>query len=942
MIRTKKLRSLSIAILAVVTAVTFALGITVFARNGKSVTKVSAADTTAPDTPIFDDIVTFDSDIGSLSTQTTYYYKGIKIYAYSSQTSKSSSVDFNPTASSPGYYAGQAKASGNDITGLAIQQGTIAIPMNAAGTYVITFRANTDENIVTKNTNFKVGIDNVNYSVAYTSSNYKTGTALTTANVVASTGTTGQFTATYVAGESDVGKVFKFYHGSSGTGEGKFFVFESVSFESAATKYDVTFDSMGGSSVAAQKVVEGEKASEPDAPTKTGYTFEAWRNSADDEIFDFDTEINQSYDLYATWTANGYDLSYDANGGEGATEATNITFGTTGKVAANGFTRENHSFIGWNTQADGNGVDYAAGDDYTMNTEGATLYAQWKDDSVTYHTVNVSIDDKTPYGSLNKSSFEVAEGTTFTALGDTIEFSDSTIITVTAEDTEIYAYTYLWDKTSGTVEDDYAIVVTLQRVYILNDFEVSYNVWDGASLASVIGAGDTFEVIIAKAAHEVDVVWADYEEGDATVTGTVVTEGYQAATVTANISYVNTVRSIKFDEFGWTTTASQDGTSTGVIEEKLNEYGYYITKGGWEYECNDGNKTNYHYLGIKGNLNELTFTLKTDATVTFSLGGNGNGRWSLDGSDVGKAVADVYVYVANLSAGKHVLASTVSGKNQFLRSINIDYGDSVEYIADGGAGLAGNVYFPATTATVAGKQFRGWTKDGGVTVVAPGTLVTEAEKEGGNYYFGSVYTALFTENVVTLNDGESLRYGYADDSFTLPALKGLDGYTAIGWTKGEDIIAAGTEVEVDGATYTAVYADFVTYTDVKLTEGFGTRYGVKVVVYGDAASGKAVLDELGVTEVNVKLSFVVDEKTCSRRATFAVVNELDDFALVLTGNPGAYIDKSITATFTLGEIVVSTEAATATQIAQATYDAATADQKAEFGEGLAQYYGITL
>ena len=66
--------------------------------------------------------------------------------------------------------------------------------------------------------------------------------------------------------------------------------------------FKVTFDSDGGSSVATQYVIEGEKATQPSTPTKDGYTFNKWMNG--EEEYDFDDEVTEHLSLKATWTAN--------------------------------------------------------------------------------------------------------------------------------------------------------------------------------------------------------------------------------------------------------------------------------------------------------------------------------------------------------------------------------------------------------------------------------------------------------------------------------------------------------------------------------------------------------------------------------------------------------------------------------------------------------------
>jgi uncharacterized protein YndB with AHSA1/START domain len=71
-------------------------------------------------------------------------------------------------------------------------------------------------------------------------------------------------------------------------------------------------------------------------------------------------------------------LTYNANGGEGSAPADqSADKWSTVTVAENTFTRSGYSFAGWNTQADGSGEDYAAGDAFQLTGQDAVLYAQW-------------------------------------------------------------------------------------------------------------------------------------------------------------------------------------------------------------------------------------------------------------------------------------------------------------------------------------------------------------------------------------------------------------------------------------------------------------------------------------------------------------------------------------------------------------------------------------
>ena len=65
----------------------------------------------------------------------------------------------------------------------------------------------------------------------------------------------------------------------------------------------VRFETNGASAIDKQKIQKGTTATEPTAPTKTGYTFYGWYTSDtfDGDEFDFDTTISDSLTLYARW-----------------------------------------------------------------------------------------------------------------------------------------------------------------------------------------------------------------------------------------------------------------------------------------------------------------------------------------------------------------------------------------------------------------------------------------------------------------------------------------------------------------------------------------------------------------------------------------------------------------------------------------------------------------
>ena len=85
-------------------------------------------------------------------------------------------------------------------------------------------------------------------------------------------------------------------------------------YDSSVMTYTVSFISNGGSPVSDQIVQSGNTATQPTAPTKTGYTFVEWCSDiALTTAFNFSTPITVDTTIYAKWTINSYTLTYNAD-----------------------------------------------------------------------------------------------------------------------------------------------------------------------------------------------------------------------------------------------------------------------------------------------------------------------------------------------------------------------------------------------------------------------------------------------------------------------------------------------------------------------------------------------------------------------------------------------------------------------------------------------------
>ena len=129
--------------------------------------------------------------------------------------------------------------------------------------------------------------------------------------------------------------------------------------------------------------------------TDEGYAFESWTaigaapawEDDDPSQADQTITVNGRVLLEAHPVANRYQVRFDANGGSGTMEPQDMVYGEPQRLFAGAFSREGHSFAGWNTAADGTGAAYSDGAEVVnlASEDGAavTLYAQWEPNAYT-------------------------------------------------------------------------------------------------------------------------------------------------------------------------------------------------------------------------------------------------------------------------------------------------------------------------------------------------------------------------------------------------------------------------------------------------------------------------------------------------------------------------------------------------------------------------------
>lgn len=134
----------------------------------------------------------------------------------------------------------------------------------------------------------------------------------------------------------------------------------------------ITLNSNGGKAINAVTVKEGKGVDSLPATVRDGYTFDGWFTAADggDKVTAIDKVTNDVM-LYAHWTANTYQVTFDAQGGnEIAPMSVRADEVVTDLPTPE---RTDYAFDGWYTKADG-------GKKVTelSTVKDVTLYAHWK------------------------------------------------------------------------------------------------------------------------------------------------------------------------------------------------------------------------------------------------------------------------------------------------------------------------------------------------------------------------------------------------------------------------------------------------------------------------------------------------------------------------------------------------------------------------------------
>ena len=159
-----------------------------------------------------------------------------------------------------------------------------------------------------------------------------------------------------------------------------------------AVEYTITYLGLDGATLVEENpttyTVEDEFAL--NNPTKTGYTFTGWKDADDKVVTGIKKGTTGNQTFTATFEANEYVVTFNANGGICNTTAKNVTYDSEyGELPTP--TRNGYTFAGWFTAAeDGERIQAT---DKVQITEAITLYAHW--DVVSYNITYSGLDGAT-------------------------------------------------------------------------------------------------------------------------------------------------------------------------------------------------------------------------------------------------------------------------------------------------------------------------------------------------------------------------------------------------------------------------------------------------------------------------------------------------------------------------------------------------------------------
>jgi len=697
-----------------------------------------------------------------------------------------------------------------------------------------------------------------------------------------------------------------------------------VRIEYTRNSYVVTFNSMGGSSVdSINDVLYDDTINEPTDPTKLGYTFADWyKESSVTNKWDFMTDtVKSSLTLYANWTKDIYDLTFNIND-NGVVNANNPTNESTytidDAITFANASSTSHDFLGWFTDS----VNGTKEIGITAGTTGdKTYYAHW---SIKKHTLTF----------IDSTGSSIYRGVDW---GNDL----TDIPTVTPQT----GYTCSWDRIDFTniTSDD-----TINAVCNLITYNITYNL----NQTGVIGATETNTL------HTYNVTTGTYTLVAATSTshsfdgwyteatgGTLVTTlaGGNIGDVTLYAHWTANEYTVDFESNG----GSNVLPITNVLyNETINEpndptkLGYSFAD--WYKEEELLNKWNFVTDTVKASLTLYADWTENTYNLTFNINDSGVVNVNNPTNESTYKVTDHFTF-NNASSESHnflgwyteedggnqvtgILLGTTGDKTYYAHWSIKDFTLTVD--ANGGtwSGTTPQTINYGSSVTIAdptrdGYNFTGWTLSGtgsnitsaGIFTMGSSNATLTANWEARTDLTYTVYYRL--ENSTTDIQSSTLVTGRTFGVTYTETAPVITGYEQVAPTTKNVTITTGTNeiifyykaVAVLNASMTSVassgsseveYGDTITYT-LTITNtgtGAGTINAKNLTLLSEITALDGELIDTGLTTTEIAdrdslLSTTGLEKTVGSNETYTLV-----FKVKVTGNAGSDVSSQLTYT----------------------------------------------
>jgi len=397
--------------------------------------------------------------------------------------------------------------------------------------------------------------------------------------------------------------------------------------------------------------------------TRTGYKFAGWNTASNGSGTAYGAGAAfpmgaQGVTLYAQWTIDSYEVTYDGNGNTGGSVPAGGSHPYLSSVTVQGNSgnlfRTGHTFAGWNTAADGSGTNYEANDSFTLGAANVTLFAKW-----TANSYEIAYDGNGNEGGNVPTGSSHVYGTEVVVPGNTGNLTKT-------------GYSFAgWNTAAGGQGTAYgagatfsmgAADMTLYAAWTINSYPVSYdgngstggsapaeNSHDYGSVVSVQGSGS-----LVKAGHTF-VGWNTEQDGSGTayLEGDAFTIGASGVTLYAQWS-INSYE-VLFDSDGGTAVDGQTVVYGNPALEPVAPEKTGYTFDGWFTDAEFGSKFSFA-TAIVGNTTLYAKWNINSYTVAYDGNGSTGGSAPTGSAHEYESVITVEDNVGSLEKTGHTFA----------------------------------------------------------------------------------------------------------------------------------------------------------------------------------------------------------------------------------------------------------------------------------------------